>query len=360
MSENRTGSGLQDSRFRMLLERAPWKVDWFAAMRWIQALERESPRFGRAGRPADEPIRVGQRPSLRFAPATLSSFEYDRNGRARLEQYGFGLFGPNGPMPLHLTEHARALAELDKDAGLQAFADLFHHRLAMLFFRAWADVQSCVSLDRPEDDRFGTYLSSLIGYGEPALCGRDTIADGARRFMAGHLVRQTRNPEGLISILASYFGCAVRVEERRINWLSLAPQDQTALGEANPANGVGVGALCGARVPDRVHRFRLHLGPLDLKDYESFLPDRPAYQRLRDWVRNYIGFELCWDVCLILRAAQVPNCALGGATRLGWTSWLGGRPHAHDRADLVLDCEARSQSSVRPAVDLTPVQHNIP
>ena len=45
---------------------------------------------------------------MAFAPSTLSAFEEQAGGLPpRLEQRFFGLLGPNGPLPLHLTEHAR-------------------------------------------------------------------------------------------------------------------------------------------------------------------------------------------------------------------------------------------------------------
>ncbi len=79
----------------------------------------------------------------------------------------FGLFGPNGPLPVHLTEYARERIYHHQDTSLRAFADLFHHRLALLFYRAWADAQPTVSLDRADNRRFEDYLSSLIGMGQP-------------------------------------------------------------------------------------------------------------------------------------------------------------------------------------------------
>lgn len=325
--------------YRGVLEHEPWRVDWFNALRWFDAKNSSKPRFGTGFRPSDEVLRVSQPPSLQFAPSAVSGFAYDHNGRARIEQLGFGLFGPNGPLPLHLTEHVRSLSALDKDESLCAFVDIFHHRFALLFYRAWASAQSAASLDRDDEDRFGTYVGSLIGYGEEAAAGRDAVPDRARRFMAGHLVRTTRNPEGLKSILTSFFGCPVRVEEWVVNWLELAPEDQSALGSIAAHSGLGTGAVCGKRVPDRRHRFRLHAGALSIADYRRFLPAGDWHVAVRDWVRNYIGFELSWDLRLVLRREEVPQTALGGGERLGWTTWLGAGHHDADRGDLVLDCE---------------------
>ncbi len=346
MSE--TGKAAMVVPFEADLKTRPWRYDWFNLMRWLDAHNPQYPRFGTAVRPGDETIRIGQKPSLTFAPATVSRFDVDEHGRTRLEQLSFGLYGPNGPMPLHLTELVRIRTEHEQDGAQRAFSDIFHHRFAMLFYRAWASAQSTVSLDRADGDRFTEYVASLIGYGEPSLRGRDAVPDHAKFFAAGHLTRTTRNPEGLTSILTAYFRCAFRIEEWVWQWLPLAPEDQTVLGRESVTASLGKGAICGASVPDRQHRFRLHAGPMGLRDYESFLPGAARHDQLRDWVRNYVGYEFAWDVRLILRRDEVPEIRLGGTARLGWTSWLGSRQTDEDWGDFVLDCERARR---KPAVE---------
>lgn len=66
----------------------------------------------------------------------------------------FGMLGPNGPLPLHLTEYARSRSIHAGDQTLVRFLDIFHHRFMALFYRAWAQAQPTVSLDRPGEDRF--------------------------------------------------------------------------------------------------------------------------------------------------------------------------------------------------------------
>lgn len=323
------------------LRARPWRYDLFMLLRWIEARSPSTPRLGSATRPHEEIIRVGQRPSLRFAPANLDSVADDGRGRLRIKQHGFGLFGPGGPLPLHLTEYVRDRSENARDGTLEAFADVFHHRFALLFYRAWSQGQATVSMDRPGQDRHADYVASLIGYGDGGLRRRDAVPDHAKLFAAGHLARQTRNPSGLTAVLSGFFGCRVSIEERRFQWLELERDDLTRLGDRRESSCVGRGAICGLAVADRQYRFRLRLGPLDLPSYEAFLPGGPRCVQLRDWVRNYVGYEFRWDACLVLACEAVPTTALGGGNRLGWTSWLGRRGQATDADDLVLDIEDR-------------------
>lgn len=322
------------------LREQPWNYDWFAIMRWLEAHNPSFPRFGTAEHPGQEIVRISQKPSLNFEPAAISSFGNDAYGHIRIEQPYFGLFGPNGPMPLHFTEFVWESSKYSGDHALRAFLDMFHHRFALLFYRAWASVQATNSFDRPGEDYYSRYTGSLIGQGESVFDDFDSVPGSAKRYMSGHLARLTRNPEGLASILKGFFECPFRIQEWMPQWLQLDATELTYLGKETAASQLGQGAICGVSILDRQNCFRIHTGPLKLADYVKFLPGNKYFRQLRDWVRNYVGYEFSWDIRLVLRHDEVPALKLGVATgRLGWTSWLGHSPNGEDRGDLVLKGE---------------------
>lgn len=326
--------------FLEALHREPWSFDFYQAMRRLECLYSNGPRMGEALRPADEPIRLGQEPALGFAPATVSACDPGAEGkRPRLEVRFFGLLGPNGPLPLHLTEFARERLRHGGDSTFPRFLDIFHHRLLLLFYRAWAQAQPSVSMDRPRDDRFGTYIGALAGLALPSVRNRDSVQDFAKLFRTGMLARQVRNAEGLRAILCSYFQLPVRIEQFVSHWMKLAETERTRLG-THPGAYLGRDAVIGASVHDRQHKFRIHLGPLTLSQYESFLPGAANLRKLVDWVRTYLSFEFAWDAQISLMQREVPETRLGSYGRLGWTTWLGQRATADNPADLVLDAEA--------------------
>src|SRR5580765_1271561 len=82
------------------LAAAPYEFDFFHLMRRIDALSPDVPRFGRALRPSLEAVRLGQDPELDFAPAAISSLEHSAHAPPRVGVRFFGLFGPQGPLPL--------------------------------------------------------------------------------------------------------------------------------------------------------------------------------------------------------------------------------------------------------------------
>lgn len=317
------------------LGREPWAFDFLQAMRRIECAFPDKPRWASALRPQDEPVRLGQEASLSFAPASLSAFRTQDGVPPRLEVRFFGLLGPNGPLPLHLTEYARHRQLHHGDSTFVRFLDLIHHRFLALFYRAWAQAQPTVSLDRPQQDRFATYVGSLVGIGQPALQQRDHVPDNAKRFHAGLLARQVRNAEGLQTVLAGYFELPVEVEQYVGHWMQLRERDQSRLGRAR----LGTDTVLGRRVWDRQSKFRVHIGPMTLAQYQAFLPGGSALPRLTDWVSFYTNGELAWDARLKLKHDEVPPLELARGARLGWTSWLGKRSNGRDTEDLVLDSE---------------------
>jgi type VI secretion system protein ImpH len=329
------------------LAAAPFRYDFYQTLRRLECLHDDKPRWGRALRPVDEPVRLGQEPDLSFAPAPLASFEAHAGTTPRLQVRLFGLFGPNGPLPIHLTEYARERLQHAGDPTLSRFLDIFHHRFLALFYRAWAQAQPAVNRDRPRDDRFTTYVGAFLGVSPAAFRDRDTLPDLAKFFHVGALIRQVRNPEGLVHILEHFFRVPVRIEEFVGHWMSLGAGERAALSSESAV--LGTGAVLGGRVWDRQHKFRIHLGPLTLGQYTSFLPGGEPLGKLVDWVRMYLCFELDWDVRLLLAPGEVPSLMLGAGPRLGWTTWLGQRQSKTPADDLCLDPEAFVANGVRAA-----------
>jgi type VI secretion system protein ImpH len=326
------------------LQREPHSHDFYAVMRRVEALHVGGPRLGKALRPRDEPLRLGQDAELDFAIASISSFRLDTGGGLpRLGQRFFGLFGPMGPLPLHLSEYARERERHHADASLARFADIFHHRALLLFYRAWAQSQPTVHLDRRDDDAFSRWTASTFGLAQPAFEQGDGIGADARRHRAAFLTRNARSAEGMTKLLRGWFDVPVRLESYVGHWLQAREEDRTLLvrrGHPEPRNVLGRSAVAGDRVWDRQYKFRLHLGPLMLAQYRRFLPGQTSIVELRDWVRHHVGLGLAFDVVLHLRAAQVPPLRLGrragATTQLGWTTWLGKRGAQADRSDLRL------------------------
>jgi type VI secretion system protein ImpH len=305
------------------LRDTPEAFEFFEALRRLECAFPDRPRLGMSTRSAEDFIRMGQTPSLAFPPRMIDRFEPGSGGRAaRLYGLFFGLFGPHGPLPLHLTEYTLERAHSAKDRTFSAFADVFHHRMMCLFYRAWADSQPTVQFDRPAEDRFGLYVGAMAGLGTPALKGRDSLPDHFKRYFAGRLQQQTRNAEGLRCLLESFFRVPVAITEFVAARMALPSSAYLRLGSSSDVAALGRTTVVGESVWGCQQRFRLRLGPLNFTDFSKFLPGADALGRLVAAVRTYAGDEKAWDVQLLLDKDAVPGTRLGQAGRLGLTTWM--------------------------------------
>ncbi|WP_417689098.1 type VI secretion system baseplate subunit TssG [Roseibium sp.] len=323
------------SRLRAL-EQNPRKYHIFQALRLIEAAYGEHPRLGRSKRPSQDPVRLGQTPALAFPTSTISAFDLDpETGRHRLSQYAFGLFGPHGALPLHLTDYARDRSRNHRDKTLSAFADVFHHRMISLFYRAWTTGEPAPSFDREDDDPFGAKLDAIAGIAGGAFHGRDAMPDLAKRHFAGLMSAGPRSEAGLAAVLRKFFRAEITIESFVGSWLHLEPHDRGQLG----VSALGGQACLGEKVWSREAKFRVRIGPLSIEDYERLLPGGEGAKRLAAIIRNYAGDALEWEANLVLRKREVPPLPLGRSGHLGRTTWIGQRED-RDADDLYFTAPA--------------------
>jgi type VI secretion system protein ImpH len=320
----------------------PTAYDLFQAMREIEAGHPHLPLLGDALRPSDEPFRFAEEASLTFAPTPISALEPSKAGPPRLLQRVFGFLGPNGALPIHLTEYARDRMMHHGDATFARFLGMLLHRFGLFFYRAWARAMPVVSVERGDDSAIVRHVGALIGITEPSLRRRDSLGDFAKLHFVGRLARQVRDADGLEAWIRLHLHVPVRVEQFCGHWMPLEADERSRL-MRDGQRGLGRGAVLGRQMWDVQHKFRIVIGPLPWDRFSALLPGGSPLAQLRAMVRQYVGFEFNWDLRLILRRGDVPVWRLGergGAGLLGRTSWLAGHRREGDADDLVMNVES--------------------
>jgi len=307
------------------LSRSPEHYTLFGALRRIEQEYRDRPRLGESRKAADDPVRITQRPHLYFAAADIEAFGSEAGAVPRIEQHGFGVFGPNGPLPLHLTEVAFSREHQADDPAFSDFVNAFQHRFASLFYRAWSGADPCSTFDRIEEDSFRLYLGALIGIGAPAARERDAVLDYAKLARIGLFAPQNRSAESLERILSQYFELPVELVQFVGAWMGIPPEARCCLGAKPQHATLGLGATLGSTTWQCQSRFEIALGPLNIRQFVNMLPGSRGLAQLQALVRLYTNEEWSWQLRLLLEPEEIPRMRLGEGGWLGWTSWLGSR-----------------------------------
>ncbi len=350
--------------------------DFFQALRLLA--RQENPRrepVGGDGPPSREIARIGALASLAFPASSVHAIEPPAasTGPPRMTITFLGMIGPSGVLPRHYTklllEYTETQDERKGKQTLRAWLDLFTHRWASFFYRAWEKYRFFVPFERGEHDRatpdaFTQCLYSLMGMGFRTLRNRlrvavqqepgsehvlDKIDDLALPHFSGLLAHRPRCAVSLELFLRSFLGLPVEVRQFQGQWLHLEASSQSALGKKPANNCLGTNALVGDRIWD-VSKIRVRLGPLDYSQFVELLPDRTPTERQKrlflvaQLVRLFVGQEHDVEFQLVLRKDEVPVTRMGGAaagTRLGWNTWMRRKPMACDADDPVFQADER-------------------
>jgi type VI secretion system protein ImpH len=319
----------------------PYRFEFFQAVRLFERVFPERKPVGGDALPAQEPIRFRSNVSLDFPSSEIQKINVEFDDLTETERIDIlinfmGMIGPSGVLPIHYTELALDRIR-HRDSSMWAFLDIFTHRAASMFFRAWAKYRFPVAYERGEDE-FTSYLFDLAGLGTRGMRGRMGLEDESLLPYVGLITQRPHSGVAVAGVLADYYGVPARVVQFFGQWLPLTKGDITYLGRKNST--LAKTALIGSRVWDQQSKYRVRLGPLVFTRFQAFLPSGTAHKSLRSILKFMTGLEYDFDVQLCLKAKQVPSLVL--TTRalrkpmLGWTTWLKTKPFKQDDEQVVL------------------------
>ena len=323
-------SGQQSFALELLekIRQTPYEYNFFDVLRYLEASHAHTPRLGESVKGSDDPVYLRQQPSMAFASATISRFELGYQEQDQIFTWPFGIFGSNGPMPLHITEYAFERELHHGDDTFSRFADVFHHRMVSLLYRAWANTQPSIEMDRPDTNKFDRYVGAIAGLN----VGADQPGDGEqggideryrKLFRAGLYNQQVRSADGLETLLSGFFKLPFYVSQYSGDWLPLGDKAQFRLGTYGYANGLGTTSCLGEKIYDCQNKFSVSTGGLNAAQFERLLPGGDGYKKLYELVTSYVGIAFEWDLTLKITSSDMPKPSLGEGARLGLNLWLG-------------------------------------
>lgn len=235
------------------------------------------------------------------------------------------LAGGFGPLPRPLAELIASAARR-KDTAARDFLDLFNHRLVRLLIQLRRRPRPAAEPVAPDATRLATWLFALLGVATPGLRRSERLQglDRGLPFLAGILARRPLGVHAVERLLAHQFGVPTHIAPLRGRWLPLDRDQTTVLGRTGRNRELGRDALLGKRVWDQAAGVRVTLGPLAKPMLARFLPGAPAWADLRTLLSFALDGAFAIELVLLPAADPAHPARLDrGASRLGWTAWLG-------------------------------------
>jgi type VI secretion system ImpH/TssG family protein len=321
------------------LRRASSTIDrfgLFALLRGAEARAPHLPRIGASRVPVRNVVDLAHTPTLAFPPTTLDAITFER-GRAKVTGFWFGLTGPMGPLPLHLTEFAHYEKLYAKERPFGGFLDLIAGRMLQFFYRAWAETNPAAQVDRPDDDNFAMYIAALTAGAEGSRV-KSHLPARARLHYAS-LFASRRSASSIESALSNLLRAPIRLMEFQPRWREIEASDQSRLGVAYAS--LGGDAVLGRRVFGVSDAFRIVVRAATFREYEDFLPTGRRFKVAAEALDAFSPSHLEWDLALELPQTEARPLALDGRGRLGWTGFLAPPKQTKLRVDAHLGPSAR-------------------
>jgi len=317
--------------------------EFFQAVRLLTAAAGERVPVGGDADPDREVVRFRGGVSMAFPASDIHELvpgDEERPAEMTLSFFGVATPGSYGSLPTCYTELILHRGQ-KKDRALRDFLDLFNHRLASLFYRAFEKHRFPLVYERSAARSGGLFEHALfawMGLHTRGLRGRLEVPDVALIRWAGMLSRRPAAAGQIEDFVREMLRVPCEVVPFVPTWYVLDDDELCRLGSGREQ--LGRDTFLGHAVRVAQSRFALRLGPLGLPAYEALLPEGRSFDALRDLVRLAVGVEYDVELRLRLRRPDVPELRLRGAghagRRLGWTTWLVTRPLAADPADVVV------------------------
>ena len=288
-------------------------------MRFCELIELAAPDLpplGSTDSPANEPVRFRSHARLGFPGKEIDAVEVDYEDTSKpaaIRTTFLGLYGVDARMPSNFIDEVAP--NRDGAEPLSAFLDMFHHRIATQFYRAWRKYRFPAGFKKGGTDDVSRCLVSLVGLGIGHANIEQTVGTRKLLSMLGLASQRTRTAEGLAGVLQHAVPDAtITVTEFHPVWIQLNEFEPTALGE---------NCVLGRGFYDRGNCTRVVIAPATPESVLGLTPGHEVHAQIMALLRFYLGYEANAHLEMHVSPDLMPKAELSSdQMSLGYTSQL--------------------------------------
>ena len=285
----------------------------FNFYRFCQLLEQQmsdKPPLGSTFSPKDDPVRFRPHPGMGFPVSELKAVESDPNhpGKPPTVRTTFmGLYGVDSPLPSSYVDDITQRREGHE--GLEAFLDIFNHRMMTQFYRIWRKYSYPATFEAGGIDKTSRSLMALTG-----ITDSGDIPASRLLAMLQPLVRTTRTAEGIASVINTQApNTRVTVKPHKVTRMLAGKRARFSFSEQQR---LGDHLVLGSHKEDANYCIGVEMFTEDPVEAKGWLPGGQLRKDVVTLLRVYLGCDYDARLTLTIPIKLAPLPRLGDRSLL--------------------------------------------
>ena len=285
----------------------------FNFYRFCQLLEQQmsgKPPLGSTFSPKDDPVRFRPHPGMGFPVSELKAVQTDADHPDKpptVRTTFMGLYGVDSPLPSSYVDDITQRREGHE--GLEAFLDIFNHRMMTQFYRIWRKYSYPATFEAGGSDKTSRSLMALTG-----ITDSGDVPASRLLAMLQPLVRTTRTAGGIASVISTQApNTQVTVKPHQVTRM---PAGKQARFSFSALQRLGDPLVLGSHTEDANYCIGVEMFTEDPEEAKGWLPGGQLREGVFTLLRVYLGCDYDASLKLTIPIKLAPLPRLGDRSLL--------------------------------------------
>lgn len=271
----------------------------------VEQLSPGKPPLGSTFSPKQDAVRFRPHPGMGFPVSTLKAVDTDPDHPEQpptVRTTFMGLYGVDSPLP---TSYIDDIAQRrDGHEALEAFLDIFNHRMMTQFYRIWRKYNYPATFEAGGTDKTSRSLMALTGITHGPTPTSRLLA------LLQPLMRTTRTAEGIASVIKTQAPqTQVTVNPHQV--ITMPSGSQQARFSLTQPQYLGEHLVLGSEAEDANYRIGVALYTEDPAEAKGWLPGGQLGEDVFSLLGIYLGCDYDASLTLTIPMSLAPVPRLG-------------------------------------------------